>query len=118
MKSQGTDDDIETVLKPLKAWVKEYLDADDGKFIKRKEFAAGDVLIAPFLTRMFDHSKVGVGAGGEGSKALYKHLNTDPEFENLRAYYDKLSSWDGFKGTVNDPEKVVEKMKGFLNPSK
>ncbi|KAI5454276.1 hypothetical protein NCC49_004336 [Naganishia albida] len=93
--------------------VREFTPFIPDEIIKSDEYGVADIMVAPFLTRIFEFSRREAYPWNEKSGEIVLNALNGNEFKRFRAYHDKLARWDALQSTV-DWGKNTEYMKKHM----
>ncbi|KAJ9110032.1 hypothetical protein QFC20_003106 [Naganishia adeliensis] len=97
--------------------VREFTPFIPEEVVKSDDYGVADIMIAPFMTRIFEFSRREAYPWNEKSgETVLSALSAD-EFKQFRAYHDKLAKWDALQSTV-DCDKNTEYMKKHMGEMK
>lgn len=107
----GKPEDFEATVKGLAAW-----SATLPEEILGEEYGVADILLGPFITRLYLFSKADTGAWPEGTGPKLLSAISGPEFSKLQKFAQKLEKWSAIKETVNE-DALIERFKVVFKKS-
>jgi len=95
-RSGGHAEDFDALVQGLKTWSLSLPEE-----ILGSEYGVTDILLAPFVTRLFFFSGKDVGAWSPGTGPKLIAAISGPEYAKLHRFAKKLETWSAVKETVN-----------------
>ncbi|KAG8875156.1 hypothetical protein FRB97_005365 [Tulasnella sp. 331] len=100
----GQAEDLDALVQGLKTWSLSLPEE-----ILGTECGVADILLAPFVTRLFIMSEADVGAWAPGTGPKLISAISGPEYANLHRFAKKLRNWNLVKETI-DQEALVQRL--------
>lgn len=110
-RSKGGKDTQE--YKDLFDAIKKFLTYVPEEFVNSSEYSVADILIAPFLTRLylFAENQIGLWSSPAGGEDVLSTLK-EPEYEKFAKWHAKLAKWPAVTETI-DLDALLPRMKAI-----